>query len=121
MGGDLKTDQHLPVVSPVSFQMSYLEQLTMAAVTIDILKVDAIGDSGGSLIIDKSLANDILRRTKRNNNGFTEEKNEGNYERECIEETCTKEEFDETLTDDVIFKKRRKSFDLDSDPRESVD
>jgi len=48
--------------------------------------------------LSKERASAFLSRSRRANGGF-EEMKEGNLERECIQETCNNEEFNEVYDD----------------------
>ena len=51
---------------------------------------------------DNFVAFFIHHRTRRANNGMFEEVKSGNFERECVEETCHREELREVYPDDSI-------------------
>jgi len=51
-------------------------------------------------ILDRSSAIAVLR-TRRKNSGFFEELKDGNFDNECIQEMCSREELDEIYPDDA--------------------
>lgn len=53
-----------------------------------------------SVFVEKDDANAVLRRWRRANTGFLEEMQQGNLERECLEEICDYEEAREVFEDD---------------------
>ncbi|XP_076800340.1 coagulation factor IX-like isoform X1 [Clavelina lepadiformis] len=53
------------------------------------------------VFVSKQEASQYLSRSKRANNGFLEEWQQGNIERECVEEQCTYEEAREAFENDV--------------------
>merc|ERR1712110_1197127 len=63
-----------------------------------MLKFSLLLSLGTCRLIDKREALDRLKSTrlKRNNDGWNEEYQKGNFERECVEELCTREELHET-------------------------
>ena len=52
-----------------------------------------------SVFVEKREANGVLQRWRRANSGFLEELQQGNLERECIEEICDYEEAREVFED----------------------
>jgi len=67
-------------------------------------------DSLPNQFTDQKTSNSVLNRQKRDNGGvFEESRQSPNFERECIEEKCSNEEYDETRneiksSDDAAFK-----------------
>jgi len=62
-------------------------------------------------ITDPKTANSVLNRQKRDNGGIFEESSQSaSFERECIEEKCSNEEYDETKNE-----KKTKSTSVDAD------
>ena len=54
-----------------------------------------------SVFVEERDANAVLQRRRRANSGFLEELQQGNLERECIEEICDYEEAREVFEDDA--------------------
>jgi len=55
------------------------------------------------VFISREKASQFIRsRSKRANRGFLEEALRGNIERECLEETCNREEAREAFEDDQL-------------------
>lgn len=52
------------------------------------------------MFVERDDANAVLQRWRRANSGFLEEMQQGNLERECIEEICDYEEAREVFEDD---------------------
>lgn len=52
------------------------------------------------MFVERDDANAVLQRWRRANSGFLEEMQQGNLERECIEEICNYEEAREVFEDD---------------------
>lgn len=52
------------------------------------------------MFVERDDANTVLQRWRRANSGFLEEMQQGNLERECIEEICNYEEAREVFEDD---------------------
>lgn len=52
------------------------------------------------MFVERREASAVLRRWRRANSGFLEEMQQGNLERECIEEVCDYEEAREVFEDD---------------------
>lgn len=52
-----------------------------------------------SVFVERNEANTVLHRWRRANSGFLEEMQQGNLERECIEEICSYEEAREVFED----------------------
>lgn len=52
------------------------------------------------MFVERDDANTMLHRQRRANSGFLEEMQQGNLERECIEEICDYEEAREVFEDD---------------------
>lgn len=52
-----------------------------------------------SVFVERNEANTVLQRWRRANSGFLEEMQQGNLERECLEETCSYEEAREVFED----------------------
>lgn len=52
------------------------------------------------MFVERDDANTLLHRRRRANSGFLEEMQQGNLERECIEEICDYEEAREVFEDD---------------------
>lgn len=55
-----------------------------------------------SVFVDRDDANTVLQRWRRANSGFLEEMQQGNLERECLEEICNYEEAREVFEDNAM-------------------
>lgn len=53
------------------------------------------------MFVERDDASAVLQRRRRANSGFLEEMQQGNLERECVEEICNYEEAREVFEDDV--------------------
>ena len=62
--------------------------------------------------IRRQEANEFLKRSKRDNHAL-EEMGPGDFERECIEETCNAEEFNEIFEDLNIYSQEKLRGDYD--------
>ncbi|XP_070849977.1 coagulation factor VIIi [Chaetodon trifascialis] len=58
------------------------------------------GIAAAAVFVERREANAVLQRWRRANSGFLEEMQQGNLERECIEEICDYEEAREVFEDD---------------------
>lgn len=54
-----------------------------------------------SVFVERDDASAVLQRRRRANSGFLEEMQQGNLERECIEEICNYEEAREVFENDI--------------------
>ncbi|XP_030265547.1 uncharacterized protein LOC115576963 [Sparus aurata] len=57
------------------------------------------GIAAAAVFVERKEANTVLQRWRRANSGFLEEMQQGNLERECLEETCSYEEAREVFED----------------------
>ncbi|KAK5621317.1 hypothetical protein CRENBAI_009926 [Crenichthys baileyi] len=64
-----------------------------------------------AVFVEKHEATSVLRRWRRANTGFLEEVQQGNLERECIEEICDYEEAREVFEDDQKTRDFWKTYD----------
>ncbi|XP_041638111.1 vitamin K-dependent protein Z-like [Cheilinus undulatus] len=59
-----------------------------------------LGLAAAAVFVEKREASTVLQRWRRANSGFLEELQQGNLERECVEEVCDYEEAREVFEDD---------------------
>ncbi|XP_033994301.1 coagulation factor IXa [Trematomus bernacchii] len=89
------------VRTPEQFGMALVPLSVLCCLLLDFqLGYGAPAPASGPVFLSGQAADNVLRRHKRYNTGVFEEFQEGNLERECIEEVCDLEEAREVFEND---------------------